>query len=370
MRHYQSFRRHTVARTVLDMLAMLFLGASLAFWGVLHWTVLFTPAPYLPQAIVSGVMTIVYALALPLLLSMLVPTTPAGQLLQKTQLRTVGFPVIIASAAFLGWHARNLMLLWFEAQPAIADAGQGGAYTIAALIGFVVIPALAWVQVSPERWVQQIQQAHQVKKLELQQRGELAIIKASLIRAETLAARGWANLLPAEQEEAYQSLRGLLMASSDSMRAVVKTLGLSADLERSIMSDEDIAAELDYVRERIDVVPDIPHRDERTSTIAIADSPHVVPTPQSAPHVDSRPGPPILRETPDDARRHMTPDDAAYARAAYAALGVRPWTIKQLSATLQVGETSARWLRDRWLAADWVKEVNLGRWYFTESMEK
>src|SRR6185295_1511846 len=107
--------------------------------------------------------------------------------------------------------ARNLMLSWFAAQPAVAGAQLDAAYTLAALIGFVVIPALAWIQVSPERWLAEIQQAHLVKKLELEQSGELAIIKARLLWAEQKAAIGYAKLLPTEQQEVRDTLRGLLM---------------------------------------------------------------------------------------------------------------------------------------------------------------
>lgn len=77
----------------------------------------------------------------------------------------------------------------------------------------MVIPALAWVQVTPERWLAEIQQAHLVKKAELEQRGELAIIKARLLWAEQKAAVGYARLLPAEQKEVRDTLKGLLMGS-------------------------------------------------------------------------------------------------------------------------------------------------------------
>ena len=61
-------------------------------------------------------------IALPLLLSMLIPATPAGQLLQKTQWGTIGFWVIIPAVGFLIVHAYDLMLAWFSAQPLIAEA--------------------------------------------------------------------------------------------------------------------------------------------------------------------------------------------------------------------------------------------------------
>src|SRR6185436_15476864 len=226
---YRSARRVSSGRTALSILAGVFLTASLLFWGVLHWTVFVSRGAGVPQIAVALVMTIIYTFALPLLLSMLVPTTPAGQMLQKTQWKTVGFPLIIASAAFLAWHARNLMVLWFAAQPSVAEAGQEAAYTLAALIGFVVIPALAWVQVTPERWLREIEQAHLVKRLEVEQQGELAIVKARLLWAEQKAAIGYARLLPNEQKEVRDTLRGLLMGIADTQRGIARTMGIQAD---------------------------------------------------------------------------------------------------------------------------------------------
>jgi len=72
----------------------------------------------------------------------------------------------------------------------------------------------------------------------------------------------------------------------------------------------------------------------------------------------------IPRETSDDTRRHTTPGDAAYLRAARDAFGRRPWTLKQLAAELQIGDTSAGELRDRWLNDGSARQVNLGRWTF------
>jgi hypothetical protein len=221
---YRRARRYTAGRTVLDGLAALFLCCSTLFWGVLHWTALvgvgLPTLASLPQAVVAVAMTLIYAFALPLLLSMLVPTTPAGQLLQKTQWRTVGFPVIIVSTGLLGYYAQQLTRLWFESQPEVRDANLVPAYMAAAIVGFIIIPALCWVQVSPERWIREVEQAHNVKKLELMQRGELAIVAARLLWAEQKAAIGYAKLLPAEQQEVRDTLRGLLMGIGDTQRSI------------------------------------------------------------------------------------------------------------------------------------------------------
>ncbi len=364
--YYRRLQRATVARSALDVIAIIFLCCAFAFWGVAFWQLLTPPALLSLLGIQAVVLALVYALATPLLWSALVPTTPAGQLLQKTQWRTIGFYLIIGAALYLSYQAEMMIELWLAAQPAVNEAGMARSLALSLSLAFILIPALAWTQLTPERWLQQIQQAHQVRKLEMMHKGELAIVKASLIRAEMLAARGWANLLPLEKEEAISTLRGLLMGSADSMRSVVKTLGLDAELSRSIMGDDEIADRLDYVKQSIDVLPEITPR-ARESTAAIVHSPHSPEPVSAAAHVNARLQSSIPRDDTDvsDAtRRHTTPGDAAYLRAARDAFGRRPWTLRQLAQELKIGDTSAGELRDRWLADGSARQVNLGRWTF------
>jgi len=362
-RRYRQLQRATVARSALDVIAIIFLLAGFAFWGVTFWQLLTPPAILSLLSIQAAVLAVAFSLAAPLLLSMLVPTTPAGQLLQKTQWATVGFYVILAAALFLIYQAEQLIELWLYAQPAIAEVRYERRLAIVLVIAFVVVPALAWVQLTPERWAQQVAQAHQVKKLEIQQRGELAIIKASLIRAEMLAARGWANLLPLEQAEAIATLRGLLMGSADSMRSVVKTLGLDAELSRSIMGDDEIADQLDYVTQSIDVLPEITprsmaaHNDDRaTGPSERAKAPIDAHT---KPHSDRVNGRVAVRQ--DNAAR-----DEAYTLA-YDQLSGGAWTVRELGELLDVAESTARDIRIRWTTAGLVSGQGLpnGRYQFT-----
>ncbi len=391
-RRYRQLRHATVARSALDVIANIFLLAGLAFWLVTFWQLLTPPGLLSALSIQALVLALAFALAAPLLLSMLVPTTPAGQLLQKTQWATIGFYVILASALFLIYQAEQLIELWLYAQPGVSEAHFERRLAIVLVIAFVVIPALAWIQLTPERWVAAVQQAHQVKKLEMQQRGELAIIKASLMRAETLAAIGWANLLPLEQEEAIGSLRGLLMAQSDTMRSVVRTLGLSADLERSIMGDEEIAGELEYVKNAIDILPGV-DRPAAPRSAPAADQ-HVL----QAAHQDAAPAPPPPRPANDQAlitaprqeaipasppprpvsaaipapQRPAAPRSAPqrYATDYDTAIGMltgNGWTVHTLADVLGVAERTARDRLNAWSEQGLVAQSDTkGRFYFTE----
>jgi hypothetical protein len=355
---YRQVQRATVARSALDVIALIFLCAGFAFWGVAFWQLL-TPPQLLSLGTVSVlVLTVVYTLAAPLLLSMLVPTTPAGQLLQKTQWATVGFPVIVAAALFLSYQGYALIANWLSAQggidpasglPLLVATGQVTPMAISLSIAFILIPALAWVQLTPERWLAQIQQAHQVKKLEMQQRGELAIIKASILSAERKALKGWANLLPLEREEVFSTMRGLLMSTSDVQRDIVRTLGLGAELERDIMGDEVIAQQLDYVAQHVDVLPDIappreiPATDHTTTyeprqdAIPVSPSPHPAITGNTAPQ---RPAAP--RSAP---QRYAVEHAAAWA----AFSNHKIWTVADLASVLNMKDRTARDRLNAWL---------------------
>jgi hypothetical protein len=363
-------RRFSAGRTVLDGLAIVFLACSTCFWFVLHWAALvgtgLPGAHQLPQAVVAVAMTLIYAFALPLLLSMLVPTTPAGQLLQKTMWRTIGFPVVIVSTVVLGFYAQALIRAWFESQPEVVAGNLTPAYMVAALVGFIVIPALCWVQVTPERWIREVEQAHQVRKLELMQRGELAIVKARLLWAEQKALIGYAKLLPAEQKEVIDTMRGLLMGIGDTQRAISRTLGIDGELERSIMGDREIADTLDYVSQQLEkparsIDRALTYFDDRERESDVHNCEHAEPA-----HVNTRLEPSIPREARDTTRRHMTTGDDAYARAARQSFGVTPWTIKRLAEVLDIGETKARELRDEWMASGQAEQTRLGRWSLTE----
>jgi hypothetical protein len=363
---FRRVQRATVARSALDVIAIVFLGCAFAFWGVAFWQLLTPPALLSLLSIQAVVLSLVYSLATPLLWSMLVPTTPAGQLLQKTQLRTVGFAFIVASAAYLRYQAEWMIETWLSYQPGVAEGGMQRSLALSLSIAFILIPALAWVQLSPERWLAQIQQAHMVKKLEAQMNGDLAILRATLLKAEQRALVGYANLLPQEKEEVFHTLRGLILGINDQQRAISRTLGISAELERDMMGDADIATALDSVKSALDAseIRLLDASTARESTTAIVNSPIGESASAQPAHVDSRPPSSISRDQPDDARRQATPGDAAYLRAAHDAFGRRPWTLKQLAAELKIGDTSAGELRDHWLADGSARQVNLGRWTF------
>jgi hypothetical protein len=376
-RRFRQLQRATVARSALDVIALIFLFAGFAFWAVAFWQLLTPPALLSLLSIQAAVLALVFSLAAPLLLSMLVPTTPAGQMLQKTQHATIGFWVVLGCAGFLTYQCFSLIAAWLSAQggidpasqkPVLQAAGQVTPLATALTIAFVVIPALAWVQLTPERWLAQIQQAHQVKKLEMQQRGELAIIRAMLIKAEQRALIGFVNMLPLEKEEHFATIRGLIMGINDQQHAIARTMGVSAELERTMMGDSDIATALDSVKlaleeselRIIDAPADIPAETGETRALSRQDAVPAAPQPRSAPAgipAPQRPAAP--RSAP---QRYAVEFDTAAAMLSGA------WSVHALADVLGVAERTARDRLNAWIEQGLVAQSDTkGRFYFTES---
>jgi hypothetical protein len=366
---YRQLQRATVARSALDVISIIFLFAGFAFWLVFFWMLLAPPALLSLLMVMVIVLALAYALGTPLLLSMLVPTTPAGQLLQKTQWATVGFYVILGAALYLLFKTEQLIEAWAMAQPGIAENGMERTLAFTLTIAFVVIPALAWVQLTPERWAAMVTQAHQVKKLEMTQKGELAILKASILSAERKALKGWANLLPLEQQEVFHTMRGLLMATSDTQREIVRTLGLGAELERDIMDDHEIADRLDYVAQRLDVLPDIGGVEvpqlPRESTTANVDMPPAAARAAERAHVDSRPQSSETRAHVSDSDRQRPTVSDPVARRIAAELP-RIFTAQNLADLVQQDKRTAQRTIATWLDEGMIVQVQLGRYSLTD----
>jgi len=236
-------RRRTTAMSVLDWIALFCLGASLLFWGVLYFTLIAPPLPQLaPQTFVSLALTIMSALIIPLFWSILVPTTPAGQLLQKTQWGTVGFWVILASALYLTWYANKWIGIWWTSQTVIRENGLDGTVTIFCLIGFILVPSLAWTVVTPERWLIQIHQAREVRKVERMMQLEDLSYKAMIARARAILNAELAGSAVSRIPE----LAGLLLTSEKLTRQAIYQVAAgysamyNAELRLGLESEPDL----------------------------------------------------------------------------------------------------------------------------------
>ena len=391
-RRIGQMKRATVARSALDVIALIFLGCSFVFWSVAFFQLLSPPVIASLLTLQAAVLASVYALAAPLLLSALVPTTPAGQLLQKTQLRTVGFAAVVAAAFFLTYQGNQTIELWLVNQPGVAEAGMARTLAISLSIAFVLIPALAWTQLTPERWLAQIQQAHQVRKLEIMHSGEIAIIKSRLLWAEQRAAVSYANLLPGEQAEVRDTLRGLLMGIADTQRGIAHTLGISAELERTFPTLDDMT--IAESMERVGALLEVPARalddvlmasyeeeeaprrppPSHAQREALADAAIAIQHPDAAPAIPASPSRPAAGPAPQrPAAPRSAPQRYAveYAGARDALAETKVWSVRQLAEALSLHERTARDRLNAWMERGLVKAAETkGLFYFTEWSEQ
>jgi hypothetical protein len=65
---YRQLQRATVARSALDVIALIFLVAGFAFWAVAFWQLLTPPALLSLLSIQAAVLALAFSLAAPLLL--------------------------------------------------------------------------------------------------------------------------------------------------------------------------------------------------------------------------------------------------------------------------------------------------------------
>jgi hypothetical protein len=361
-RYSRQVRRATVGVNVLDAAALLCLAASATFWLNLYWSLL-TPPLLSVSALIAVSMGLVYAVVLPVLWSMLIPSTPAGMLLQSTKTRTWGFIFVVAASVYLTFHAWTVLSAWWSVQPNVQLTGQDLWMAIACLIAFIGIPALAWVQATPEQWVEQIRQAHLVRRLKIQHAADIAILKTTLLRAQQKAAVGVANLMPAERQELVDTLRALFEGQNETLRAIAGTFRDVADVELSFrVSDEDeLAQGFDLVADELERASQL----VKTGTNApvLGDS---VARPAGVANASQRVERAGAVSQGNAGQRTTTHDNSEPYAVEYDAARsqLRPtWSAKQLAVALGVEESTARGILGAWMAAGLVDRTNLRGFY-------
>jgi hypothetical protein len=232
----------------LAVLAFIAMAGSAAYW----WGV---QSQLTENRIVAVAFTAILVLAPPSLVSFLIPWSPAGMLLQKVNARTWAFPVIIGSALYLLYYAFQLQWAWWAAQPVVADTGLVYQQVLIGMIGFIIIPALLWTPVSSDELVEQVRQAHLVKRYELQTQADIAILRATLLRAQEKALVGFANLTVQEREELAMVMKSLVTGIDKTLKEVgqtVKTVsGVAMPFDGMLDDNEDIRDVLEYISDSL-----------------------------------------------------------------------------------------------------------------------
>jgi hypothetical protein len=228
-------------RQLLIVLAVLLMGSSGAFWWEIQHQLT-------GDMVMAAVYMLILTAAPPVLTSFLIPWSPAGMLLQRINARTIGYAVVIAIAIFLFYYSYTIQVEWWASQP--QAAGLVLLQALVGLIGFILVPALSLPPVTGEELMAQVEQAHLVKKYELQTQGDIAILRAALLHAHNYAERGFANLSAAERRELAAISRGLVMGIDATLKEIGESVNAVAGARvapRSLTDDPEIAGYLDQV---------------------------------------------------------------------------------------------------------------------------
>ena len=229
---------------VLTVVAMA--GSAVYWWGV--------QSQLTANTMVAVAFTAIMVLAPPSLVSFLIPWSPAGMLLQKINARTWGYTVITVAALFLLYYSYDIQYAWWSAQPIVAESGYVLPQVLIGIIGFVIIPALLWTPVTSDELVEQVRQAHLVKRYELQTQADIAILRNTLLRAQEKALIGFANLTVQEREELASVMRGLVRGIDGTMKEIatsVKSVAGATVPFSSLEDNEQIKGYLDYISEAL-----------------------------------------------------------------------------------------------------------------------
>jgi hypothetical protein len=231
------------AKSVLSLLAIVaMIGSAVYWWGV--------QSELTNNMTMALAFTAILVLAPPVLTSFLIPWSPGGMLLQKINAKTWGYAVIILAALYLLYYSFEIQYSWWATQQVVVDTGLVLQQVLIGIIGFIIIPALLWTPVTSEELVEQVRQAHLVKRYELQTQADIAILRETLMRAQEKALKGFANLTVAERVELAEAMRGLVLGIDNTLKDIgqsVKTVSGATVPFNSLEDNADIQEYLDYI---------------------------------------------------------------------------------------------------------------------------
>lgn len=275
------------ARHALIALAVVSMGFSAMYW----WSVQTVLTGHWPIALAY---TAILTFAPPALMSFLIPWSPAGMLLQRIHARTWGYAVIITATLFLLYYAIELLWSWWASQQVVADASLILQQVGIGIIGFILVPALLWAPVSADELAERVNQAHLVRRYELQVESDIALLRATLMRAQQQALKGFANLTVAEREEladAFVALvRGIDQTLGEIAHSVKQVSGATLPFA-SLADNDQVRTYLDFIAETL-AKPMLPEESEPDAA-----PPAAAPAPRQSPaRPSSRPSAPPAPE--------------------------------------------------------------------------
>ncbi len=231
------------SKTVLAFIAVVAMCCSAVYW----WGV---QRELTSNFAMAFAFTAILVLAPPVLVSFLIPWSPGGMLLQKINAKTWGYAVVILCALFLIYYSFEIQYTWWSAQPVVQQTDLILHQVLVGIIGFIIIPALLWTPVTSEELVEQVKQAHLVKRYELQTQADIAILRTTLLRAQEQALLGFAKMTPAESQEFSDKLHGLVRGIDQTLQEIgdsVKKVSSATVPFETLEDNDDIQDYLDYI---------------------------------------------------------------------------------------------------------------------------
>jgi len=186
--------------TLLEQASSVCIIAGMFFWGYI-FSVNLEPSHPIEYGLVLFV-AVAYGLMLPLLINLLVPFTPAGQALQETRWRTIGFAVTIIVAGYMLIQAYIIILAYLQSKPVIVSRNLEQWVSGGFLIVFVFFPALSMPTVTPERWLSEMRIAQSVKRYKQLEHAKFLAVQSqqvaflSILRRQ--AVNGFVDATPEE----------------------------------------------------------------------------------------------------------------------------------------------------------------------------
>lgn len=218
----QRQRQPMTGRQALMLVAAVsMVGTAAAWWGIYGVLTdnLTTRIAY------SAILT----LAPPALMAFVIPWSPAGMLLQKINARTWGQWVVAACAFYLLYYAADVFYSWWAVQPVTVDTGLVWHQVGVGILGSIIIPALLFAPMPSQAIAAQIEQAHLVRRYEIQTEADLEMLRTTSTRVVNLARRGIANLNDDERAEFAAVARGLIHGMDQTLDEIYASVHYTAN---------------------------------------------------------------------------------------------------------------------------------------------
>jgi hypothetical protein len=380
----QAWRRNKTAASILDVGAHLGLFVGVVFWNNFFW-VLIAPTAMV-EMLLSVAMSAGYALILPMLLSLLAPSTPAGMALAETKYKTWGHAIAVAAALFMVYHAFTVVWAWWKSRQIVLETGQDLFMAVGTLIIFVVVPALSWVQIAPDRWVAEVMQAQQVKRLKAAQEANLMAARIQYARAMALLKRGIANATVAERAELAGTFVAMYRAENEAIGKVADQMHILTGIDGgpSLIDDQQIQQryhelttsmerliapinDVDYVEEPATYSPPPP---VAAIPVAVQTASGRYPRAEVLAHQDASPAlsPPPSAVSPPAASAASRGESRRYAAEFRAVAATFPppaiFGARDVAGTVGKSDRTARDMIAAWREAGWVATGEAANSYY------